>query len=518
VVDEVGEPVVGVPVRALPLIRIAGSEHVAAGIITTTDDRGAYRLTGLGPGRYLVQVPSVQAAVPAGATPVELLGMTRASYDTAVRGGRAPALPAPIGVDDRVALAVGQYLTPPGAARAYPPTLYPSARTVGDAVAVEPAYGRDISGIDIHLDPVATARVAGRIIGAPDQLTGLILRLVPPGSEGLAFGGEAATAMAGPGGTFTFVNVPLGAYTLVAGRSIVQYHFAPLGNNVDATLPNAPGFDGGGMGAGSLPSAAPGIGYNYVRSKLDDTAWAQIPVSVEAGGLDDLVVELRPTVSVRGRVVWEGGEPEPPISTRITPTGRVTGRADFLPVFADPADGHPALGLPRGEYQIATQEFEIGGLKVGQYLLRIQGAPLIRSVVWNGRDLTTAGFDASLGHDFNDVVVTVTDRLASISGIVRNADGQTVAGSTVLAFPTDRALWARFGFVPDRLRSSETDSSGSYTLTLPAGQYFLTAVDTLPAEGWRHAAFLAQTGANAQTIRVDWSDVRTQDLAVRSIR
>jgi hypothetical protein len=196
----------------------------------------------------------------------------------------------------------------------------------------------------------------------------------------------------------------------------------------------------------------------------------------------------------------------------------VTGRADFLPIFADPADGHPALGLPRGEYRIATEEFEVGGLKVGRYLLRLQGAPVIKSIVWNGRDVTVEGFDASLGRDFNDVVVTVTDRLAAINGVVRDDGGLTVAGSTVLAFPTDRALWARFGFVPDRLRASEADSSGAYAVSLPAGQYFLTAVDTLPADGWRHAAFLARALANAKTIRVDWGDTQTQDLVVRTIR
>ena len=63
--DESGEPVVGVFVRALVRIRIAGRDDLASGPVTVTDDRGQYRLPGLIPGRYLIQVPSVQAAVPA---------------------------------------------------------------------------------------------------------------------------------------------------------------------------------------------------------------------------------------------------------------------------------------------------------------------------------------------------------------------------------------------------------------------------------------------------------------------
>ncbi|HUF48257.1 MAG TPA: carboxypeptidase-like regulatory domain-containing protein [Vicinamibacterales bacterium] len=518
VIDEAGEPLVGVPVRALPLIMLAGVEHVVAGLITTTDDRGAYRLTGLVPGRYLVQVPSVQAAVPAGSAPLELVGLTRAQYENAERAGRAPTLPATIGVDAGVALAVGQYLTPPGAARAYAPTLYPSARSISAAVVIEPEYGRDLTGIDIRVEPVATARVSGQVVGPPDQLAGLVLRLVPPGSEGLAYGAEAATAVVGAGGRFSFVNVPLGTYTLMAGRSVMQYHYTPMGNNLQATLPDPPGFSRSGMGAGSIPSAPPSVGYGYVTSRGEETTWAQVPVAVDAGGHDNLIIELRPTVTVRGRVIWEGGEAEPPRFTRITPTGPVAGIAERLPVYADPADGNAALGLPRGDYTIATKEFSVSGLKVGTYLLRIQGAPTIKSVTWNGRDLGEVGFDAAAGHDFNDVVVTVTNRLATIGGVVRNADGQAVPGSTVIAFPTDRRQWARFGFAPSRLRAGVADSGGAYELSIPAGQYFVMAVDELPLAGWQHAGFLALAAAGAEMIRVDWTEQITRDVVLRSIR
>src|SRR5262249_44697530 len=67
---ERGEPVVGVFVRALVRVRVAGREELAAGPLTLTDDRGEYRLPGLSPGRYLVQVPSIQTAVP-GATVIK---------------------------------------------------------------------------------------------------------------------------------------------------------------------------------------------------------------------------------------------------------------------------------------------------------------------------------------------------------------------------------------------------------------------------------------------------------------
>ena len=50
--DERGEPVVGVQVAAIGVLRFAGRDRLAGGPVTLTDDRGAYRLANLPPGRY----------------------------------------------------------------------------------------------------------------------------------------------------------------------------------------------------------------------------------------------------------------------------------------------------------------------------------------------------------------------------------------------------------------------------------------------------------------------------------
>jgi hypothetical protein len=62
VMDERGEPVVGAHVRVLPQVLISGRTQWLVGTFALTADRGAYRIPGLGPGRYVVSVPSVQAA------------------------------------------------------------------------------------------------------------------------------------------------------------------------------------------------------------------------------------------------------------------------------------------------------------------------------------------------------------------------------------------------------------------------------------------------------------------------
>src|SRR5688572_16381934 len=56
VVDERGEPVVGTAVRAFSQRMIAGRPQPVGGPIAVTDDRGAYRISGLDPARYIVAV------------------------------------------------------------------------------------------------------------------------------------------------------------------------------------------------------------------------------------------------------------------------------------------------------------------------------------------------------------------------------------------------------------------------------------------------------------------------------
>lgn len=107
---------VGVHVRVLSRIMVAGLPHFAAGAAAISDDRGRYRIPGLAPGAYLVNVPSVQSAVPIGLTPLEIEGLTpdsaarNAGSDTPRRSNGA------IDLDPGHLLIVGNYATPPPAA------------------------------------------------------------------------------------------------------------------------------------------------------------------------------------------------------------------------------------------------------------------------------------------------------------------------------------------------------------------------------------------------------------------
>ncbi len=221
--DQSGEPMIGVTVRAYADLYIGGARQLAASLSATTDDRGEYRLAGLAPGRYVVAVPSPQHSAPA-----DMLAPPAATYRDALSrdtGGR----PYPrFALDPIHRLTLTDDSPPPapsagGIRQVYPLTFHPSARAIGETTPIEVGAGDEKTSIDVQLRPVPAFRVSGRLDGPAEAVARMTLRLMAAGTETLGRGIEQATALVANDGTFTFLNVPGGSYTLIASRVISQY-------------------------------------------------------------------------------------------------------------------------------------------------------------------------------------------------------------------------------------------------------------------------------------------------------
>jgi hypothetical protein len=207
VIDERGEPVVGVAVRGFCTAWVAGHLQFVGTNVVSTDDRGEYRLANLMPGKYAVSVLSVQSTV-LDSTPE---GEQRRAVGELARGGSNPGLPA-VDVDGTHRLAISNFATPPPpsstAPRAYAAQFYPHTSSMSNAELVEIPYGGSRRGVDFQLQPVPAVKVSGRVEGA--DASAMLLRLLPAGSEQLGAGSEAATTIVERDGSFTFLNVPSG--------------------------------------------------------------------------------------------------------------------------------------------------------------------------------------------------------------------------------------------------------------------------------------------------------------------
>lgn len=502
--DENGNPVVGVFVRALARLTIAGNDALAVGPMTVTDDRGNYRLSGLMPGRYVIQVPSVQMSVPAG---------TRVGASTTNEAFGA------VDVDDTARLVIGRYPLPPprreGRAMTYPAAFHPAGASVTSATTIEIKFSEDRPGIDIALTPVAAVRVSGVVEAPPEAFGGLTVRLLPVGLEDLGLGVEAATALVAPDGSFSFLNVPAGTYTLDA----------PLRFN-EFTLAAGSSFSGGGsVGFGpsrALPNPPPSGGWSRSGSAVDgspvsltssDFRNGEAPnysgrtsVTVGTNNVTGVGLKLHPLAAVRGRFVLE---PDPAKPTAKPPTALVPS--------LDPASGQARLGFTRGRaIKDSNNEFEITGVQPGEYWFRVQTTDwLVKSVSWRGRDYTLTPMDTTSAEDLTGVVITMTNAAPRLSGSVRVADGSASDAAIVVAFPVSPALRMNTGLTPARLRSAAVMNNGSFSITtLPAGDYFVAAINRSMRDSWRNPEFLASLERQAARVTLSWGQSLSQDLTM----
>lgn len=502
VLDEHGGPAVGTPVRAFAVAMISGKPRLlASGPVAATDDRGFYRLDRLEPGQYKVAAISVQQTLPSSAREYPQSRAVGALAGSAYGGGMGSETFGPaLGTGDGHRLVVTSFLTPPaplaGRPRAYPTVFYPGVRAIDDAQLVPVRYGDDVSNIDLRLQPVPAFTVSGRFDRPPAQP--LPLRLMPQGYEDLAVGSEVATTVSDKDGGFTFLNVPSGAYTLIAQGPMVDMF---VGSWIDSRLPDPPGYPSGLVGGGSYLSR-PGIDV-LSRAGAPATAFARMPLAVNAD-TKEIVLPLSPTASIRGTVVYEG------TTQPLTPPS-------FLSIRAEPADGDPLLGNTESRID-ASRKFELTGLLGGRYNVTIMSSLLVESVMWRGRDVADTGIDTREHPVVEDVVVTITNRGVVTKGTVRGIPAGTRAAA--IAFPVARDAWINYGWNPRRIRTAVADSAGAYELPkLPAGEYFVVSVDASRTFAWTDPRFLAAASAspNVQRITVVWGETRTLEIPFANV-
>ena len=496
VTDERGDPVVGVYVHVLLETVVSGTKQLASGPLTTTDDRGAYRIAGLGPGTYLVSVPSVAASAPAAGKAIISQNTPYAVFDA----------------DATARLALGKYPIPPpphdGRQWAYPPVYAPSAVSPADATVITLNPGDSRSSVDITLVPTPAVRVAGRVDAPDDALSALTLRLVPAAYDGLGLGSETATALVGADGQFTFLNVPSGAYVIDTRPTSLEIVYNL--NGPSPRLPLGPGINGFSSSINSIEGVAPGVQYGSLTAGPAAPFWARLPVTVGTTDVTGLALSLKHAVTISGRFNRETKDP-----TKTPAAFRAYGPR------AEPANGSVATGLARSnQFPDDPNDLELAGVVPGIYVLRFFAPPgsLVKSIRSGGEDFTNRPIDLTDGRDLTNVQVTFTDDLPTVNGVVRVPDN-TIKHVTVLTFPVEPDQWSNYGFTPVRIKTTSPNAQGQFHLTsLPEGDYYAVALPTSESDGWSDPAFLKRLTQFATRISLKWGQTTSVDLTAARIR
>jgi hypothetical protein len=375
---------------------------------------------------------------------------------------------------------------PGGTAHATAIQFYPGASSSSSAQPITVDYGEDRMNVDFHFRPGQGRRVSGRINGLPESASAHV-RLIPAGDEDLGLGSELAVVGTRGDGGFTFENVPPGHYIVRMTPTISQF-----------TLPLA----------GTLPTPQ-GLQYRPGRTEFDrlsvhsfETApfhpyWAEAPLSIGDGAETiELALAARRGARLSGRVVDEAGRPR-----------------EKTIVQAEPADGRPALGFRASERTDEDGAFAIDGLLPGEYVLRASSLLLARSVTHNEHELPGGVVRVEDGGDLQGLVIALTEAGASLSGSVRTNGHEIAASAVVLCYPIEPGLWRGYGFSSPRIRRALAGTNGAYRFpSLPAGEYFVVAVDELHTDSFLPPDDLQRLSGRATRVRLDWGDALTLPL------
>ena len=503
-----GDPLVGVEVRAVQMVHLAGRRqmHVPQRPQTIarqkTDDRGAYRFSDLVPGDYVIAVlasvlsepPGLEGAMSAanetGRIWLQTMTATGAApivFDRArgvAPGGRAL-------VDSLTGLS--GIPTTEGSWPTYPTTYHPSAITQSAATIVRTVSGEPQIAINVDVRLVPTFQVSGVLKGSEGPAAWHAVHLVPAdtGDTPLV---DVSTAVTDADGAFTFYGVPPGQYIARVVR-----------------VPVPPGLEIGiGGGTGAIPHVSMfgrGPGAGPPPAPTEPLLHASQSVTVGERHVRGLALTLAEGLRVRGRVVLEGTGPPPAADAWRSAT-----------VWAAAASGREDTAIYRGPLT-SEGPFITQGVWPGKYLLRVnppRGWSLLRAV-YQSRDISATAFE--LNTDIENVVITLTNRVRNVKGTVQVESGSRASDLVVLMFPVEQETWVDFGRSNPRVASARVTEDGAFSLPAPSdGEYHIVAIPDSESVDWQNPATLARLANIADRFRMQGDGPPAVSLRMRRTR
>jgi protocatechuate 3,4-dioxygenase beta subunit len=491
-----GQPVPNLSVQVYQVDAFGGARHLsmAAPGNNATDDRGIYRVFGLAPGDYVVQIAVSPAS--SGMFGGDSRLVTPAEVQWAAPSG-APGAPGMTGV-----AALGP-APAPGQTVAYASLYFPGTADTNAASVITLGPEETRTGIDLTMAFVPTARIAGTVLDQDGRpMPGAQISLTSAGSSSdfarLIEGMARSMSRTGADGSFTITGVTPGQYAI----------------NARAAPRDAAGR-GQGPGPGALLSVAGMMGAPGAAS-----LWANGDLSVNGVDITDMVLRLQPGMNVSGKIVFDGSSAPPAdvTKTRISLMPPPTGSS---PIEQVAAIASTMLGGMQATVS-ADGTFVIKGVAPSKYRLTVTGQGIfmgqalpgsawtLKSAMFNGRDVSDLPFELRPNEDVGGMIVTLTDRPTEISGSVVDRAGRPAPGFPIVVFSTDRAYWT---VGSRRIQQVRPSSDGKYKLSgLPAGEYYVCAVTDLDQTQLYDPSALAALAAGSFKITLADGEKKVQDL------
>jgi hypothetical protein len=479
--DDGGEPAFGTEVQAYRFVWQQGERTLRIAGSDTADDRGSFRVGALPPGEYLV------VATPAGKAGV---------FDEM---GILPKLGAARAMSfGRIAASAPDSPSTNATASDYAPVFYPGTTSSASAMRVTIGVSEERSGLDVRLPLVPMNRVEGLVMNAAGPAPGTEVRLVDVDMpiQGLGL----KSTMTGPDGRFSFDDVPPGRYR-------VQARTGPITKMIVEDVSGGAGGDQrvmvqfqaarvAGPGPGPVSGA---MTFTPVQPPSQETLWAEAEVAFAGSQPQPITLVLQPGINVSGRAIFDSSD-QPPTDL------------SFFRVVLNNARPSEE-GMSSSLAQVGTDgRFTIEDVTPGTYRVSVLSPSNWRARSFNvgGRDALDFLLTITAGHEIAAAELTLTTRLAALSGTLSDGTGRPATAHTIIVFPDDPSYW-----VPSarRIRATRPSTDGRFSVAgLPAGTYRLVAVDDLEDGQWTDPNVLKQLAGAALPISIGEGENKVQDL------
>jgi protocatechuate 3,4-dioxygenase beta subunit len=476
VLDESGEPAVNAFVRVMRFMPGAAERRPQEMGGDNTDDRGIYRIHSLQPGDYAVcanfrggpqnEAQRIQAQID---------GARRAMNSAPSPGMRQQ-------LATRLAELQAQLPAQNELATGYSNVCFPGSSPTPSTM-IPVGAGEEKSGIDIQLQLTQVARIEGTLVPPVGETLGNVQVGLVPAGDAMTPSMDRAFPDMGEQGRFVFPSVPAGHYRILA-------------RSMPMNTPNMPNM--GPPGSGAAPAKPSPL-------------WANAEVVVAGQDVTGVVLELRKGTTVSGQVV---------LNSTATQTVDLT--RTMINLF--PAAPEPSLMMFGGSTTAATVDaggrFTIKDVFPGSYRISASfpgatGAPgwVVHSATVEGEDVLDTPLDVGGRTAVTGMVVTMTDRLTELSGIVVDEKGKPATDQTLVLYPVDEKYRV---FQSRRIRTTRAGEDGRYTFRMiPPGDYRLATVLDPEPGSWYDKAVLGDLDSSAVWVSLAEGEKKIENVRVR---
>lgn len=350
----------------------------------------------------------------------------------------------------------------PAARLTFAPTFFPGATSPTEAQRLTVTAGREIADLVMVLRPARSARVTGTATDADGKpMTPAMVMVMRNAGMNVDVAGNGQVR---PDGTFAINALPPGEYTLRAQR----------------------------MGASGEPPEVAMTTVAVNGEDVSDVHLTSARASTASGRVvvdPALVSQLPKTISLAFFPPNFGGLPTPPPP----------------PVSVGADDLTFTVKAPPGVFRVS-----LGGF----------GPPpagwAIKSVRVNASDVTDAGIEFKPNEDISGIEIELTNKIASVSGLVTTGGGDSVKDYTVIVFAQDREKWTG---VSRYQGIGRPDQDGRFkTQNLPPGDYYIVALDHVEAGQWGDPDFLESIRNRASTFSLAEGETKTVDVKLTTMQ